>query len=420
MSSAPGISCTEAVLEARRKYEETEPDIGAWRTVCVSNALEDAAKIDQTSEEQEITAELCLKGIPFGVKDVIDTADVVTEYGSSFYSGHVPSQDATCVAQFKRSGAVLFGKTTTTEFATRTPTSTKNPLDLTRTPGGSSSGSAAAVASGVVPLAFGTQTVGSTIRPAAYCGVHALKPTKDLISTTGLHALSPFFDVIGLFGADLDYLSRGLDALVGREIKRCSTDYTKYRLGVCTTAYWPHLSAAAQKSFNISIEKLRVLFKDVKTIAPDWTRNTELEKAMWALISYEAQREMVSNYGSLEGSVSTRFSELLRRGERVSRNDAKPLYKYFKSIEKDAEALFDTVDLIVSPSSLGTAPKGFSDTGSPSLNAVWQVSGLPIINVPSAILKDGMPVGIQVVGPAYEEERLIEAGKLIETALKTG
>jgi len=416
MTNKTPQTAVDNVLHCRDQYEKWEPEIGAWKTVDIKGALKQAHALENSIEPNKGNGNKPLKGVVFGVKDVIDTAGMLTQYGSSYFSCNIPSRDAVCVAKLKESGGILFGKTVTTEFATRMPGSTRNPLDTSRTPGGSSSGSAAAVASGVVPLAIGTQTVGSVIRPAAYCGVPAIKPTKGAVSNTGVHALSPFFDDLGFFGQDFTQLANAMSALLGTEAGFNGANGGTIRIGVAKTPYWNLIEPAAQESFDRFCKKIENAFGTTKNTECNWVEGDDLEEKMWTLISYELNNEVAPHYGAMNDSVSSRFLELLNKGRSVSRSQAKELYNEFIKKEHVGEALFDGVDVILSPAALGAAPKGIGDTGSPCLNAVWQVTGLPVVHVPAGRLQNGMPVGVQVVGPRHEEEMLIRVSERIYEA----
>ncbi|MCW5730638.1 MAG: amidase [Alphaproteobacteria bacterium] len=352
-----------------------------------------------------------LAGIPVGIKDVYDTAEMPTEYGSPIFAGHRPARDCVMVARLRAAGAVILGKTATTEFAYFRPAGTANPHDPSRTPGGSSSGSAAAVADAMVPVALGTQTAGSTIRPAAYCGIHGYKPTFGLIDMTGVKPLSPSLDTAGIFARSVDDLALiGSVLSEGRIPAAPGPPANRPRLAFFAGPYWPLVSDETR----VQLARLRDMLSGHATI-----RDLEipalfgrLDEAQKSIMS----REAAEGFGDLlrrhADMVSPQFTELCRAGEGV--DDA----AYADALALKAEAAgylashLGEDEVIVTAAAPGVAPEISAGTGDPACNRIWTLLGTPCINVPLPG-KGRLPLGVQLVGlPGRDRELLMTAAWL--------
>ncbi|MCW5749588.1 MAG: amidase [Alphaproteobacteria bacterium] len=346
-----------------------------------------------------------LAGIPVGIKDVYDTVDMPTEYGSPIFAGHRPARDCVMVARLRAAGAVILGKTATTEFAYFRPAETVNPHDPRRTPGGSSSGSAAAVADAMVPVALGTQTAGSTIRPAAYCGIHGYKPTFGLIDMTGVKPLSPSLDTAGIFARSVDDLALiGAVLSEGRIPAAPGALANRPRLAFFTGPYWPLVSDETRVQFARLRDMLwgQATIRDLESPAL-FGRLEEAQKSIMSREAAEGFGDLLRRHADL---VSPQFTELCRAGERV--DDA----AYAGALALKAEAARHLAshlgedEVIVTAAAPGVAPEISAGTGDPACNRIWTLLGTPCINVPLPG-KGRLPLGVQLVGLAGRDRELL-------------
>jgi Asp-tRNA(Asn)/Glu-tRNA(Gln) amidotransferase A subunit family amidase len=363
-----------------------------------------------------------LYGVPVGVKDIIDTMDFPTEYGSPIHAGRYSVGDAAVVSRLRAAGAVIFGKTVTTEFATTHPGPTCNPHNLAHTPGGSSSGSAAAVAAGMVPVALGTQTNGSVIRPASFCGVYALKPSRGLLPRTGVLDQSPSLDEIGVFARNLEDIAKVTEIMSGDDgHDRASARQSPRRLydvavsqpplppKFCfvKTPWWDDVEPEAREAYeafvahmgeNVEVVQLPDI---VKQVAPWLVTVNEIELGVCLQKEWLHHRELLS--------------EPLRA--RVEKSMTMPGTNYL--IAKDRmfhvmnafDEYFATYDAILCPAALGTAPHSLASTGNPIMQTVWSFAGLPSVNLPLLTLSNGLPLGVQAVGSYQNDARLLRSSR---------
>jgi Asp-tRNA(Asn)/Glu-tRNA(Gln) amidotransferase A subunit family amidase len=362
-----------------------------------------------------------LHGVPVGIKDIIDTADMPTENGSVLHAGRTPSRDATVVSRLRGAGALIMGKTVTTEFATRAPGKTRNPRNPAHTPGGSSSGSAAAVAAGMVPVALGSQTGGSVIRPAAYCGVYGLKPTHGLISRAGMFQLSRSLDHVGVFGRSIPDLALLLEVLAGYDERDPDTRpraLASYRqvaaseppippsFGLVKTARWDEMDADVREAFGELMEVLGDRIEEVELLAPDapeWHRITmDAEIALNLDREWRRGREQLSPAlrGRIESGHAARAYDYLRARAGVPQLAA--------SLTELFEQRFDA---LLTPATFGTAPKGLESTGDPAFCSTWTLVGVPTLSLPLMQGANGLPLGVQLVGARDGDARLLRTGR---------
>ena len=354
-----------------------------------------------------------LNGLPFGVKDIIDTHDMPTHYGSPIHAGHRPSADAACVALAREAGAVMLGKTVTTEFALRHPGPTANPHNVAHTPGGSSSGSAAAVADFMVPVAFGTQTGGSIIRPASYCGVIGYKPSYNTINPTGVKPLAGSFDTIGLFARCVDDCAAVVGVLAGDDHSATPLEAERpTRVGLWRTPAWRYAEAATVRAVETAAEQLArkgVIMDEIELPA-------EFELFLDAqsdVLRFEAARVFAFERTRHADLLSPSSREDLLGGAAIPRHrymEAQALLARCRALFGAAIAPFD---LLLSASASGEAPAGLDNTGEAMFNR-WS-SGLrvPCLNLPAFTGPNGLPVGIQVMGAIDDDLRLLRAAKWI-------
>lgn len=345
-----------------------------------------------------------LAGLPFAVKDIIDTAEYPTEYGSPIYKGNQPRVDAACVTVAKSQGAILMGKVVTTEFATQTPGETRNPLNLDHTPGGSSSGSAAAVADFMVPVAFGTQTTGSIIRPAVYCGVVGYKPSFGLISPAGMKPLSPSQDTIGVIArnvADAAFFTLGLHAA-----KSAGQYVAAPRIAVCLSRQWDYARPETVQAIERLAQRLEASGATVRRV---WLP-AQLD-AMIAIqprvVMYEARHALSYERLHHDDLLSEKLRARLDAGKDIGFDEYTSMQRQAAQARAQAQRLFDDSDAVLYPASEGEAESGLSSVGSPRFGALWSLLHLPSISFPIDLGPAGLPLGAQLIGPYGHDARLL-------------
>lgn len=357
-----------------------------------------------------------LAGIAVGVKDIFDTADQPTAYGSPVYTGHRPRVDAAIVDLAMRRGATIIGKTTTTEFAFFHPTATRNPHNPAHTPGGSSSGSAAAVAAGMIPVAIGTQTGGSVVRPAAFCGVAGYKPSYRLLPTGGMKHFSPSLDTAGLFAASVRDVALFAALLTGRDLAAGAIVASKIRLGIYRCAQL----GDADPDMRAALERAAGKAADAGFAVSDVAEPDALARARDAhgvIQDHEAGLVCGSDLARHRAQLSPRLIGAIERGQTISPATYDDARRDAKRGRAAARALFDDVDLLLTPSAPGAAPKGLETTGDPRFNKLWTLMGAPAVNIPGIRAENGLPLGIQAVGRFGRDRALLAAAAALEQAL---
>jgi Asp-tRNA(Asn)/Glu-tRNA(Gln) amidotransferase A subunit family amidase len=356
-----------------------------------------------------------LRGIAVGIKDIIDTAELPTEMGSPIYKGWRPRADAPVVAMLKAAGATIVGKTTTTAFASVDPTATLNPRNRDHTPGGSSSGSAAAVAAGMIPLALGTQTGGSVIRPASFCGVAAIKPSFRLLPTVGVKCFSWTLDTVGLFAASVEDLAHGLSAMTDRP-ELLGPAMRTPRIGVVTQDFAGAPEAAggeALRTATSAAERAGAAVRDVtlpEILAEAW-------RAQPTVQDFEAHQALAWEYRGHRDAMPPLLGAKLDETKGIT----PAAYDEARSIAKRARdalaEIFEEVDVLLTFSAPGAAPKGLASTGDPRFNRLWTLMGVPCVNVPATIADGGLPVGVQVIARFGNDAGALAAARFVEEAL---
>jgi len=413
------ITSVELVRACLAQVEKTEPQVQAWTFLDPEYALSQAAALDEFRLSGASTGPL--HGVPVGLKDIIDTSDMPTENGSVLHAGRTPSRDAAVVSMLRGAGAVVMGKTVTTEFATRTPGKTRNPHNPEHTPGGSSSGSAAAVAAGMVPLALGSQTGGSVIRPASYCGVFAIKPTHGLIPRSGMFQLSRSLDHVGLFARTLEDLALGLEQVAGHDEgdpdsrPRPRVPYRAIAaeapplepvFAFVKTPRWSQVAPDAREAFGELVETLGGRVEEVELFegeAMEWARLiTDAEVAVNLAREWETGRER----------LSPALRARIERGRDVLARDYLQARAHVPALVAGYVELFEQrYDAILTPAAPGTAPKGLESTGDPMFNTVWTLCGMPAVTLPLMSGANGLPLGVQLVGPRHGDGRLLRTAR---------
>lgn len=413
----PAVEVAEACLA---RVAEVDDDVQAWTCLDPEHVRAQARELDERRERGEAIGPL--HGLPVGVKDIVDTADMPTENGSVLHAGRSPMQDATVVSLLREAGAVIMGKTVTTEFATYSPGKTKNPHDPTRTPGGSSSGSAAGVAAGMMPLAIGSQTNGSVIRPATFCGVYGFKPTHGLISRRGVLLLSHVLDHVGVFArsvADAALLAENLMAFDDRDPDMRAVARPKLletalsepplapRLAFVKTPVWDQADAATEAAFAELVAQLgdsieEVALPDPFAGAVDWHRTImEVDLAVNLAAEYETGADRLSD----------RLRGMIEAGQKALAVD----YAHAVTARELLNARFDELaadyDAVITPAAPGEAPVGLDATGNPIFCTLWTLLGVPAITLPVFTGENGLPMGLQVVGWRGGDARLLRTAR---------
>ncbi|HYM12063.1 MAG TPA: amidase [Bryobacterales bacterium] len=377
------------------RIREQEPRIQAWVEVCPQPA--------QTQGP--------LRGIPFGAKDIFETAGMATEYGSPIYAGRKGRQDAGLVRELKERGAVLLGKTQTTAFAYFDPAPTRNPRNLEHTPGGSSSGSAAAVAAGMVPFALGSQTQGSVLRPASFCGVVGFKPTHGLLPLEGVLSFAPSLDTAGLFTPTAEDM-RLLWERMGFPVDR--TD-TPPRLGV--PAALPELDPAMEWEFRLTATRLRAAGLRVETIElpPDFAK---LRAASKLINDYEGARTHRERWREHGLRIGWKLAQMVAEGLRIPSEEYAAALGTVAQVKQEMAKMFEQVPVILTPAAPGPAPAGLASTGDPRMNSPWTALGVPAISIPMPA-GDGLPLGLQMTAGAGRDGFLVAVAGELEPQMNT-
>ena len=355
-----------------------------------------------------------LNGITVGVKDIIDVAGMPTGMGSEIYEGWVPRADASVVALLRRAGATIIGKTTTTAFAFLDPTATRNPANTAHTPGGSSAGSAAAVAAGMVPLALGTQTGGSVIRPASFCGVAAIKPSFRLVPTVGVKCYSWTLDTVGLFAPQVADLAVALEAITGRPAT--AREPRPPRLGLFTQDFAGAPDAASAAALETAVAALRRAGAEVSVVNPP----TVMGEA-WGLHpilqAFEARQALAWEYDNHRERLPPMLRGELDASQDVTADAYDDARRVARAARKQTRDLFGEFDALVSYAAPGAAPHGLGSTGEARFNRLLTLLGTPCVNVPGLRDGTGMPVGIQIVAPFARDHVALDVGRFLERAL---
>jgi Asp-tRNA(Asn)/Glu-tRNA(Gln) amidotransferase A subunit family amidase len=416
----------ELVESCLQRIEEVEGKVQAWAFLDPEHARQQARDADLHRKQGRAIGPL--HGVPIGIKDIFDTADMPTELGSPLWKGRTPRQDAAAVARLRAAGAVVMGKTVTTEYATRHPGKTTNPHDAGRTPGGSSSGSAAAVAAHMVPGAIGSQTGGSVIRPAAFCGVVGFKPTHGLIPRTGMLLLSRTLDHAGVFARTVEDAALLAEQLVGfdeedadtRAVARpalaavaVSAPPLPPRLAFVRSPAWEHAEPVTREAFAELVETLGETVTEVE-IGADFGRGLDMHRVVSeAEIAHNLRRD----YEKGGSQLSAGLRERIERGRRHVAVDYLAALAAIPALTARLEPLFDEFDAILTPAAPGEAPRGLHSTGEPIFNALWTYLGTPAVTLPLLVSPAGLPLGVQLVGRRDNDARLLRTAHWLEATL---
>jgi Asp-tRNA(Asn)/Glu-tRNA(Gln) amidotransferase A subunit family amidase len=393
--------CAEAIA-AREK------EIGAFAALDLDGARRAAADPRLPS--------LPLRGLPVAFKDIFNTADLPTQYGSPVYAGHRPAADATAVAMTRQAGGIVIGKTVTTQFASLVPSPTRNPHNLAHTPGGSSAGSAAAVAAGMVPIAFGTQTAGSVIRPAAFCGVAAFKPSYRLIPMVGVKDVAWHLDTAGVFGAGIADIAFAAAAILQRELRVDHASPAAPRIALARTHLWPQATPAMGRAVESAARIAEAAGAKVSEL-PLSPIVEDAYEAQFTIQDYENIRALAFEYERHRDRIDPLLRKQLDRASAISADEydaARRLASHARRLLADAMA---DHDVILTPSAPGAAPHGLGTTGDPMFNRLWTLMGAPCVNVVGLNDEGGLPLGIQIVGRFGRDHAALEAALFVEQAI---
>jgi Asp-tRNA(Asn)/Glu-tRNA(Gln) amidotransferase A subunit family amidase len=402
-----------------------EPEVQAWAWLESDYVMQQAEKLDAyRSTGQPIGP---LHGLPVGLKDIIDTQKVPTENGNDLDRGRVPAADAVVVKKLKQAGAIIMGKTVTTELAFMAPSKTRNPHNIEHSPGGSSSGSAAAVAAGMVPLAVGTQTAGSTIRPAAFCGVAGFVPTFGAIPRTGILEQSPSLDSVGLFGKTAEDLALLGDALFGQDDGDPATSLAPPPRLLSTARsdppVVPAIAFVRQPAWDEADEDTKAAFAELRDFLGDACTEVDLPEPFAearAAHSRVQLAELSKSYFRYEeraaGSLSPETLKGIAGGRSIPARDYLGARDWPRILYPPLEQIFTRFDVILTPAAPGPAP-GFGTTGSPAFNSLWTFCGMPQVTIPVLTAGNGLPMGAQLVGPRHADGRLLRAARWLARRL---
>ncbi len=410
--AARNITSEALVRDCLERIAAREDEVAAWEYLDRDAVLRQARAADAGPPRG------LLHGLPVGVKDLIDTVDMPTAYGSPVYAGHRPAWDAACVALARAAGAIVMGKTVTTEFAAFHPGRTRNPHNPGHTPGGSSSGSAAAVADYMVALAFGTQTAGSVIRPAAYCGVVGYKPSFGLISRVGVKALSDTLDTVGTIARTVPdaallaaAVSGRADLLVERPL------VAPLRVGICRTYEWKQAqpeTVAALENAALKLAAAGITVKEIN-LPPTYAN---LVQAQTDIQLVEQSQSLAHERLTHSPQLSARLRGILEAGLQITPERYDAAQTMARNCRRSLTEVFTGCDVLLAPSAPGAAPAGLEGTGDPLFSRIWTLLRVPCVNIPVAAAGNGLPVGLQVVGPFGGDAQTLAAAHSLHQTLR--
>jgi Asp-tRNA(Asn)/Glu-tRNA(Gln) amidotransferase A subunit family amidase len=405
--AAGEITCEAVTRDCIERIAAREPVVKAWVNFNPELALAQAHALDREPRRG------LLHGVPIGVKDVIDTFDMPTEMGSPIYRGHRPMADAACVALLRRAGAVILGKTTTCELAGMAPAATTNPHNPAHTPGGSSSGSAAAVADVMVPAALGTQTGGSVLRPSSFCGVFGYKPTYNSFNKAGLKPAAESIDTIGWIARsieDIALLTAVLRMDEPRPLRRMST---APRIGLCRTELWdaaqPETKSAVENA-AAALSKAGAVVRDVD-LPGEFTGLPTLARG--TINHFERAACMAFEWDNHRAALSPQMRRYIENGLKTSHSDYVAAWRRVEQCRALLPSVFEGLDVLLAPGVPGEAPKSLASTGDPSMQAMWTALHTPTMTLPTHRGPNNLPVGIQLVAQRYDDDRLFACARWI-------
>ena len=399
-------SAEDVVKACISRIEAREVDVGAFQYFDADYALEQARALDSSPVKGP------LHGVPLGIKDIIDTRDMPTGNGSKVYPDRQPISDASCVAICREAGAVILGKTVTTEFAYFFPGKTKNPHNLDHTTGGSSMGSAAGTADHMFPIGFGSQTAASVTRPAAYCGTIGYKATTGDFDLQGICGLAVSYDTLGFLCRELEDISLMREVLIGDAPKPPRAGNAPPRVGFVRTPWWDQADAATHRALESAAEKLAG--EGAEIMEPDLPAGFEdLVDTQKLVMSFDAARARAYEYAFHPDKLSPQFTALMEDGRGVSYADYRAAQARSVDCRRQQADLMAGLDVLLAPSAPGEAPEGHAATGDPLFSRMWTLLYVPSVTLPVATGDSGLPIGVQVVGKAHADGALISDAQWI-------
>jgi Asp-tRNA(Asn)/Glu-tRNA(Gln) amidotransferase A subunit family amidase len=405
--AAGEMTCEAVTRDCIERIIAREPVVKAWVKFNPELALAQAHALDSEPRRG------ALHGVPIGIKDVIDTFDMPTEMGSPIYRGHRPTADAACVALLRRAGAVILGKTATCELAGMAPAATTNPHNPAHTPGGSSSGSAAAVADVMVPAALGTQTGGSVLRPSSFCGVFGYKPTYNTFNKAGLKPAAESIDTIGWIARSIEDIALLTAVLSMDEPQPLRSMSAAPRIGLCRTELWD----AAQPETKNAVENAAAALSEAGAVVRDIDLPGEFTGlpalARGTINHFERAACMAFEWDNHRGALSPQMRRYIENGLKTSRVDYVAAWRRVEQCRTLLLKVFDGIDVLLTPCVPGEAPKGLASTGDPSMQAMWTALHTPTMTLPTHRGPNNLPVGIQLVAQRYDDDRLFACARWI-------
>lgn len=404
--TAGEITAEAVVTDCLARIEAREDTVHAWAFLDADLALSQARAVDARADKG------ALAGVPFGVKDIIDTADMPTEMGSEIYCGHRPVADASCVAMLRAAGAVIMGKTVTCEFAGPVARETTNPHDPAHTPGGSSSGSAAAVADAMCAAAFGTQTGGSVLRPSAYCGIVGFKPSFGTINRAGIKFAAESLDTIGLHTRTIDDVELLLRVLSARTPAPPLTHDALPRIGICRTYLWDDAEPESRAAIEDAASRLGAAGCTVRdvTMPRDFA---ELTPAREVVNDYERARSMADEWNSHREAISKRMQRSIGNGLALAHEEYAAARRCIEECVTRLDEVFEGREALLTPTANGFAPEGLEQTGHHGFQSIWTMMRTPAITLPTHAAANGLPVGIQLVGRPGDDAQLLATARWV-------
>ncbi len=407
------IRASDLILSCLDRIGQNESLIKAWASLGKENALSQAKTLDKGALKG------MLHGLPIGVKDLFDTYDLPTAYGSPIYKNHYPSTDSVSVALLRQAGGIILGKTVTTEFASFKPSQTSNPHDPKHTPGGSSSGSAAAVADFMVPLATGSQTAGSIIRPASFCGVVGFKPSFGKISTAGVKSLSISLDTMGCFGRTVEDVALGVAAMSGdHQMATVEELHNKPRIAICKTFEWDHAQKESGAALAVARHTAESFSKGVigDLSLPDACK--EIALLQTRIMLSEMSRSLTFEREHFSKKLSLPLLKQITEGALISYDQYSKDLLAAKLAKESVNALFSNeIDILIAPSAVGEAPHIKESTGDPIFCRGWTLLGLPCINLSITSGPNGLPIGVQLIAAPGKDRFLLSVARAFARAL---
>ena len=400
------------VRSCLERIQDREPTVQAWEYLDRDGALARAREIDMAGGRG------LAAGVPFGVKDIIDTADMPTAYGTPIHEGHRPGRDAGCVAITRAAGAVLLGKTVTTEFGHRYPGKTRNPFNPAHTPGGSSSGSAAAVGDKMIPLAYGTQTTGSVIRPAAFCGTVGYKPSYGDFNNNGVMPNSPTLDTLGAIVRSVEDLALVRSVLLEEPLAALKPPSVgDLKIGFYRSPFWDRAEGYTQSHLEDTARKLsRIGARMTDLELPGIEAN--FERLFRTISGFEFSRTVSWERFNRLGALSAVLRDgRMKDGLQASYADYRQATRRLERLRLEADDVLDGYDVLITPSAPGEPPQGLKTTGNAIFNSIWTALGTPAVTLPLFKGPSGLPVGLQLIAGRFKDRRLFDVADAVMKAL---